>query len=137
MDAEPLIESHPVDLVDAAGAVLPATVSVIEGYDDYRVQLQWAGRELSATQADAFSALCVLREQLAAFGLTPRCYGACRNLVVSGMAVDMGGGLSGYLVRLGHHARMADLVPIFDAGPDMELASVADQQEFTQLWLNS
>src|SRR5207253_4683734 len=110
---------------------VPATVIVRVGEDDEcRVLIQWAGREVAASGYDAFLALCRVREQLAEFGLKPRCYGGCRNLVVSGMASQMGGGMKGYLVRLGEQARMSDLVPIFDAGPDMDLVSVREQEEF-------
>jgi hypothetical protein len=34
----------------------------------------------------------------------------------------------------GQQARMSDLVEIFDAGPDMDLVSVTEQQEFTLTW---
>ncbi|MBP3960266.1 hypothetical protein J8F10_33990 [Gemmata sp. G18] len=96
----------------------------------------WGGRCLRPG-GDAFAALCAAREQLSAFGLTPKCYGACRNLVVSGMASEMGGGLAGYLVRLGQQAHMSDLVEIFDTGPDMDLVSVPEQQEFRLAWFRS
>jgi hypothetical protein len=129
--------SHPLELVDEAGTVTAAVVVVSERDDEYGVGIRWPGREISASGDDAFSALCTLREQLTALGLTPRCYGACRNLVVSGMAAQMGGGLKGYLVRLGHQARMADMVDIFDAGTDMDLATVPQQREFTTAWYRS
>jgi hypothetical protein len=129
--------SQPLELVDAAGTVTRAVVVVTEGEDGYGVRIQWSGREVSATGYDAFAALCAAREQLSAYGLTPRCYGACRNLVVSGMASQMGGGLKGYLVRLGRQALLTDLVRIFDAGPDMDLASVPEQQEVRRAWFRS
>jgi hypothetical protein len=132
-----MIVSQPLELVDAVGAISPAEVLLSEGEDAYSVRIRWAGREVSASGSDAFSALCTVREQLSEFGLMPRCYGACRNLVVSGMAAQMGGGLAGYLVRLGQQARMSDLVRIFDAGPDMDLVPVPEQQAFKQAWLRS
>lgn len=130
-------EVQPLELVDATGGVVPAEVVISEEEDTLGVLIRWSGQELSATGGDAFSALCTVRQKLSEHGLTPRCYGACRNLVVSGMAAQMGGGLKGYLVRLGQQARMSDLVGIFDAGPDMDLVSVAEQQEFTQAWYRS
>ncbi len=101
------------------------------------VTLKWASGALAATAHDAFSAFCEIRERLAALRLVPRCFGACRNLVLSSMAYQMGRGLKGYLVRLGEPARRSDLVGIFDAGPVMDLATVADQQEFKRAWLRS
>ncbi len=53
------------------------------------------------------------------------------------MAAQTGGGLKGHPVRLGQQARRSDLVDVFDAGPDMDLGSVAEQQEFTQTWYRS
>ena len=129
--------SHPVELVDSCGTAIPSEVDVSEDGDEYVVQFRWAGQAVSATGEDAFSALCTARMKLAALGLMPRCYGACRNLVVSGMAVQMGGGLKGYLVRLGQQARMSGLVDIFAAGPDMDLVTVTEQQEFKLAWLRS
>ena len=87
--------TQPLDLVDAAGAAVPAEVDVSKGADAVTVRIRWAGREVSATDADAFSALCTLRRELAREGLMPRCYGACRNLVVSAMAAQMASGMAG------------------------------------------
>lgn len=127
-------EIQPLELVDAAGTVFPAEVVISEADDEFGVRIRWLDRELSATEDDAFSALCAVRQKLSELGLMPRCYGACRNLVVSGMAAQMGGGMRGYLVRLGQQSRMSDLVDIFDAGPDMDLVSAPGQQEFTRAW---
>jgi hypothetical protein len=57
--------------------------------------------------------------------------------VLSNMAYQMGRGLKGFLVQLGEPARRSDLVGIFDAWPGMELASVAEQQDFKRAWLRS
>ncbi len=130
-------EIEPLELVDAAGGVVPAEVIISEAEDKLGVRIRWLDQELSATEDDAFSALRTVRQKLSEHGLTPRCYGACRNLVVSGMAAQMAGGRKGYLVRLGQQARMSDLVEIFDAGPDMDLVSVTEQQEFTLTWYRS
>jgi hypothetical protein len=53
------------------------------------------------------------------------------------MASQMGGGMKGYLVRLGQPAHMSDLVDIFDAGQDMDLVSVHEQEEFKLQWFRS
>ena len=126
-----------LELVDAAGSIVPGEVIISEAEDKLGVRIRWLGQELSATENDAFSALRTVRLKLSEQGLIPRCYGACRNLVVSGMAAQMAGGLKGFLVRLGQQARMSDLVEIFDAGPDMDLVSVTEQQEFTLTWYRS
>jgi hypothetical protein len=49
----------------------------------------------------------------------------------------MGDGRKAYKLSLGKQGRMADLVDIFAVGPDIELASVEDQEEFFQQWIAS
>jgi hypothetical protein len=133
----PIADSQAIELVDRTGSVIPAEVIVTEEEDEYGLRIQWADQAVFATRHDAFAAFCAAREQLSEFGLTPRCYGACRNLVVSGMASQMGGGLSGCLVELGQPARMKDLVRILDVGPDMDLVTVSEQEKFRLEWLQS
>jgi hypothetical protein len=138
-------ETLHIELVGPTGTALSAIVFLDEseghqddfGNDQVRVTLKWAGGEIAATGLDFFLAFCDVREQLESFNLVPRCYGACRNLVLSGMCSDMGQGLSGSLTQLGHKPKMSDLVGIFDAGLDMDLASVAEQREFNRTWLQS
>lgn len=134
-----------IELVDRAGARIPATVTLgcdermVDGFDpsEFVVTVRWAGGEQKGRGFDAFVALAAVREQLEPLGLRPACYGACRNLVVSGMASQMGGGVKGYLVSLGRPSRTADLVGIFDSDPSVEPVSVADQDEFREAWMRS
>lgn len=134
---KPIADSQAIELVDRTGTVIPAEVIVTEEGDEYGLRIQWADQAVSEIGHDAFAALCAAREQLSAFGLTPRCYGACRNLVVSGMASEMSGGLKGYLVQIGRRSTMKDLVRILEAGPDMDLATVSEQEAFRLEWLRS
>jgi len=53
------------------------------------------------------------------------------------MCFDMGQGLKGYLVKRGERSQMKDLVAIFEAGRDMDLVSVEEQQAFREEWLRS
>ncbi len=79
-----------VELVGVAGRLQPATVSVrIVSAAAVTVKLQSAGCELVMTAGDAFTAFAALRQRLIDFELTPRCFGACRNLVLSSMAYQM------------------------------------------------
>lgn len=127
-----------LELINVDGSVEPAIVSVCETpEDELVVMLRWRIGELSATSYDAFTAFCAVREQLADLRLAPRCFGACRNLVLSSMAYQMSRGLKGYLVRMGVPAKSSDLVSIFGAGPGMDLSTVAEQQEFKLTWLRS
>ena len=127
-----------LELLNADSTVHPAIVSVGWATEHKLVvSLRWHIGELSATSYDAFTAFCAVREELADLRLAPRCFGACRNLVLSSMAYQMSGGLKGYLARLGVSAKSSDLVSIFGAGPGMDLATVAEQQEFKLMWLRS
>ncbi len=132
-------------LVDAPGQVSPAGAETDCRYwtegglrkTEVRLVVRWSGREVFATDSNYFAALCRVREQLSEFGLTPQCYRACRNLVLSGMCLDMALGAKGYLARLGQPTQRSDLVSIFAAGPDMDLTSVEEQAEFKREWLRS
>jgi hypothetical protein len=69
-------------------------------------------------------------------GVTPQCYGASRQCFPSGMSRSMGAaGLRIYKLELGRHARLADLVDLFDEGPDLEVSSVEEQERFYEDWL--
>jgi len=133
----------PLELITVTGEVQLATVALEHRYwtegevckTQAQVTLRWSDGEVSGVDWHFFEALCRVRESLAAYRLTPRCYGACRNLIVSGMAADMGRGLKGYLVRLGEPAKLSDLVRIFESGPAMDLVTVAEQREFKRTWL--
>ncbi len=137
--------SFDLSLVDAAGQVILANAETEcriwteDGLDrtEVRLVVRWAAGEALGVDWNYFAALCRVREQMAALGLTPRCYGACRNLVLSGMCLDMTLGGKGYLAHLGRPTGLSDLVSIFASGPNMDLASVAEQEEFKQAWLRS
>jgi hypothetical protein len=138
-------ESFDLSLIDATGQFIPANAHV--GCEDWsegglrktevRLVVQWAAGEAAGVDWNYFAALCRVREQLTTIGLAPRCYGACRNLVLSSMCFDMALGRKGYLARLGQRTRLSDLVSIFASAPDMDLTSVAEQEEFKREWLRS
>jgi hypothetical protein len=135
-----MAKAYPLDLVAGDGTVIPATAHVWPMSDsvwpDYTVRVEWPGGSTVGTGGDAFHALQVARGQLDALGLVPRCYGACRNFVISPMASQMGRGLLGHLVELGHPAG-AGWGMTFEAGPDMDLVSVAEQVAFKEAWFES
>jgi hypothetical protein len=131
-----------IELISESGEVLPATVELDHsdwlegGFQKTRasITIRWSGNQLTGAEWNFFDAMCQVRTQLATLGLTPRCYAACRNLVVSPLAADMGRGEKGYLVEPGKRAKEANLVGIFDSGPDMDLTSVEEQRAFTRQW---
>jgi hypothetical protein len=103
----------------------------------YRLRLRLDGAEFSAEAGDYFEALQHIRLQLEPSDRFPLCYGAGRNCYPSGMARDMGGGVSVYKLTIGAKPARSDLVSAFDDGPDIELATVAEQDSFFQRWITS
>ena len=53
------------------------------------------------------------------------------------MSLDMGGGIKAYKLQMGVHGKLADLVSIFDTGPDVSPATVSEQEQFYKEWLAS
>jgi hypothetical protein len=112
-------------------------------FDDARpghlraLTLHCFGREFVGDSRDYFESMCLIRNELEEIGWRPVCYGASLNVYPSGMCRDMGRGLKAYRVHPGCHARMTDLVSIFDTGPDVNPASVVDQRKFWNDWLLS
>ena len=138
-------DSIELGLFHVSGQVVRASVRRVWRYwvegalskTEARLEFTWPGGEGCGVGWHYQAALCQAREQLAQWGLTPQCFGACRNLVQTGMCVDDGEGVVGYLVRLGEHVHPSRLVNIFNSGAEMDLASVAEQAAFRREWLES
>jgi hypothetical protein len=130
-------EEYDVKLIAETGEIINAVFV----YDDYKepcaLAVRFAGVEITASEYDFFKALCTIRRQLEPLGLRPRCYGASRNVFPSPMSCDMGVGLKAYKLRSGFPTEMKDLVFIFDSGPDVEPVSVAEQEAYYKVWLES
>ncbi len=78
-----------------------------------------------------------LREDLEADGKRLLCVASRRNTVVSGMLLDILGGLVVYGVYLGQAARREDQVSLFLPVAPEEVGTVAEQQVFKEQWLQS
>ena len=102
-----------------------------------RLELSLADRHVVSTATDCFEALCNIRREIEKDAILPICYGASLHCYPSGMCRDMGRGYVVYKLSAGVHGRMADLVPIFDTGPDVVPATVQQQQDNYGEWLRS
>ncbi len=130
--------SVPVGVLGARGEQWVGSFELQEGPGrECLLRLTYESRQLKAAGGDYFEALCTIRLQLEKLGHSIRCYGASRNVYPSGMARDMGAGLKAYRLQKGHAASMADLVSIFDDGPDVEPVSVGTQRAYYESWLTS
>jgi hypothetical protein len=105
--------------------------------DHVTLTLQYPPGNITCQASDYFEAMCQVRNQLEAEGWRPLCYGSSRNVYPSGMCRSMGLGLKAYKMQLGRRAALADLVKIFDAGPDVEPSAVEEQKRFHEEWLRS
>jgi hypothetical protein len=91
---------------------------------------RYRDKHIEASASDYFKAFGIVRQHLEEEGLQPLCYGASINVWPSGMGRDMGQGLTAYRITMGKHAREENLVDIFEYGPDVVPATVAQQREF-------
>lgn len=127
-----------LDLISTSGELLPAVVELEireppgkRDLDRHVLTIRWSGGAITTVGRDHyFHALCAAREQLTELGLTPRCYGACRSFSLSGMSAQMSAGLVGYLCDINRPRSEAVSVRTFDAGPEMDLVSVAEQKAY-------
>jgi hypothetical protein len=99
--------------------------------------LEFRGKQISSNADDFFEAMCAIRKVLENEGALLRCYGASKNVYPSGMSRSMGTGEKAYKMTMGSPARLADLVSIFDTGPDVAPATLAEQEAFREAWSES
>lgn len=101
------------------------------------ITFRYRDRIIEASATDYFEAFAQIRLQLEPERLIPFCYGASLNVFPSGMARDMGSGLSAYRLTIGRRASRDDLVRIFDSGHDVIPSSVANQKQHYDDWIQS
>ena len=122
---------------------LPATIDCFQGiywedfenkrgYSECRITLKWKNNEINAFSSDFFVAFEQIREKLANDSIYPLCYGASRNIIVTGMALSMGQGLRVYRVTPDGTLNWEELVSIFEYGDDVEPVFPQEQHTFQQ-----
>ncbi|HYP29482.1 MAG TPA: hypothetical protein VE262_22415 [Blastocatellia bacterium] len=131
------IQTHNIKLIGEAGKQIDGTFTLDPDQGTCRLTLRYSDKELIAEEDDYFDALCSIRRRLETVGMRPLCYGASKNVFPSGMSRDMGQGLIAYRMSVGQPARMVDMVSIFETGPDVEPASVEEQEQYFEQWLKS
>ncbi len=130
-----------VDLIAADGSILAGEFLIraksATNFDQVELILKLPDRQFVAMAADCFEALILLRLELEPLGLIPLCWGASLHVYPSELSRIMGVGDIAYRLTLGQFARSADQVNIFDDGPGLVVATVAEQEEFTRAWFDS
>ncbi len=92
-------------------------------------------RSWSAQGWNMFTAFTNLRRQLDPLGLKLCCQGARTQAAISGMAADMGRGMSVYRIKHGKVASFRDLVGLFEPAPVSEIGTVEEQAAYQQQWI--
>jgi hypothetical protein len=109
-------------------------------HTECRITLKCASGEIECTDWNFFESFKRVREQLALRELYPICYGASCNVVITGMAADMGLGMKVYKVDINSTFSNPDqlkLVHIFATGEDVNPVSVEVQEKFQREWVES
>jgi hypothetical protein len=134
-------ERRPVALISSNGDLIAGEFSLWEespvGADRVRLAISFGGTEIVREADDFFAALLAIRMELEALDLIPICYGSSRNVYPSGMSQGMGLGDKAFKLYPGRRGRMADVVGIFDSGPDIDPVPVHIQAASYQEWLRS
>ena len=103
--------------------------------DECCLSFLFRGKRIDASADDFFDAFCGIRHLLEADSLIPFCYGASLNVYPSRMSRQMASGTVAYVLTFGKSAE--NRVHIFDSGPDVTPASVANQKSFYADWVAS
>jgi hypothetical protein len=100
----------------------------------FSLELEFSGRVLTATSPDDFwSALTRLRAQLEAEGCLLGCYGCSKDVYPSPMDLDSASAKA-YRLTPGRAALQKDRVGLFETGPEVRPATMAEQKAFRVEW---
>ena len=126
--------SHLLKIQDEQGSIFDAQVEYFSpSWYEWTLEFTWTITEkLSFTEGDVFECLTKLRLELAKYGYRPLCAGARLNVYPSGMARDMGNGLSAQVMSTEPALDWQDVihVSIFDYAEPELIASVEEQFNF-------
>jgi len=134
-------ERRSVELIADDGSILSGEFLIrdeVAGQPDrVELTLAWAGRAVTAMADDCFDAMILIRHELDVIGLSPLCWGASLQVYPSDSSRGQGVGDTAYKLKLGQFVRAADRVNIFDSGPGLVAATVAEQEDFSRAWFDS
>lgn len=132
-------DSYSIEMLTPGGAIHGyLSVTEFDDRDDWLLlRLEFSGDAIEVRTSSCWDGLNSIRQQLEEQSIIPVCYGASENVHASGMSASMGRGDRAYKLTLGVAGRTADLVGIFEAGPDVRPATVAQQAAFYERWLAS
>ncbi len=124
-----MIASPQAIRIDRGGIVAEAVISWRYERDGWTVELASAATgAVAAHAADAFEALCRVRERLESEGWLVGVAGAQAGVWPSGMARDQGGGLTAYRLEAEAEAEADTVVDTFAPVDPAATSTVAAQQ---------
>lgn len=133
-----IVPIHSVGGEPAVQGSISAWEEAPDDPDSVLIELEYRGETIAGRSEEGFfDALCEIRRTLETEGKLLGCYGSSKNVFPSPMIRSMGYGEKAYRLKLGKQAKTKDLVSIFEAGPDVEAASCAEQEAFYREWLQS
>src|SRR5690349_15878520 len=114
---------YPLKATDDKGGFLEGELEAWEESpadpDQVMVRIHLADLEMEKSADDFFSALAAIRAELDLRGIKLMIYGSSLNVYPSPMSRSMGAGEKAYRLRMGEQAKIADLISIFETGPDV------------------
>lgn len=105
--------------------------------DDVEIDLIMETEKISESADNFFDALMKIRIELEIKDIQLLCKGCCKNVYPSGMALAMGMGRKAYTLYMGKQAKTVDLVDIFEKCPLDDYASIEQQKQYFEQWIES
>src|SRR4051794_28867294 len=99
------LQRYQVQLVNESNARVSGTFLYDDesGHGRCKLVFQYSEGEITGEWSDFFEAMCQIRDRLESTGWRPVCYGSSRNVYATSTCRDMGRGLKGYRLELGHY----------------------------------
>lgn len=133
-------QQHEVHFRDSKGSALEGAIfvhveeAIEEGFRKRtcEVRIELPQRVVEAQHENVYHAFQKARQKLEPAGLLPVCWGACADVQVSAMAVDMSDGIRAYRMSTAPEDGLPELVSIFESGSETVPAPVAEQIEYSR-----
>jgi len=119
------------------GNEVTGTLRIDDDEDDCTVTFESPIAEITVTDFDAFDAFCRIRERIEVSGWRAICYGASQNCWPGGFCRSMAYGLKVYRLTMNRPATMNDVLETFETGLDVVPATVKEQADYYQRWIES
>lgn len=114
-----------------------AAMELFENDGDVEIKFQFEQKIIVKKAENYFEALLALRRELERNEMKLLCKGCCQNVYPSAMLLSMGDGRKAYTLQMGEQAKLASLVDIFEKCDSDQYASIEEQYNYYEAWINS